>query len=55
MLAEMVLVTKPGGRVGVVCRSEDLPMIINLPLPSKLKAKLEAPGTAGGGVGDFLP
>ena len=44
MLAEMVRVTKPGGRVGIVARSVDLPSIINLPLSPKLKAKLEAPG-----------
>jgi ubiquinone/menaquinone biosynthesis C-methylase UbiE len=52
MLAEMVRVTKPGGRVGVVARSVDLPSIINLPLSPGLKTKLEAPGVGGGGVGD---
>ncbi|MFQ6027579.1 MAG: class I SAM-dependent methyltransferase [Dehalococcoidia bacterium] len=58
MLSEMVRVTKPGGRVGVVVRSVDLPPIINLALRSELRARLEAPGaTAGGldekGCGDF--
>ena len=51
MLAEMVRVTKPGGRVGVVVRSVDLPPIINLQLGSELTAKLgKNPG--GGGVGE---
>ncbi len=50
MLAEMVRVTKPGGRVGVAVRAVDLPPIINLPLRPELKAKVETPG--GGGVGE---
>ena len=39
MMAEMVRVTKPGGRVGVIVRARDLPTIINLPLPPELKEK----------------
>ena len=42
MLAEMVRVTKPGGRVGVVGRGDDRPNIINLPVRAELKAKAEA-------------
>ena len=52
MLAEMVRVTKPGGRVGVAVRAVDLPSIINLPLRPELKAKVETPGAAFGGVGE---
>ncbi len=44
MLAEMVRVTKPGGRVAVGARAIDLPWLMNLPLPPGLKAKVEAPG-----------
>jgi ubiquinone/menaquinone biosynthesis C-methylase UbiE len=47
MLAEMVRVTKPGGRVAVVARAIDMPFLMNLPLSADLKAKVEAPG---GGV-----
>ena len=44
MLAEMVRVTKPGGRVAVGARAIDLPFLMNLPLLPELKAKVEAPG-----------
>ncbi len=47
MLAELVRVTKPGGRIGVITRAVDLPRLVNLPLPAQLKAKLEAPGFGG--------
>ena len=52
MLAEMVRVTKVGGRVGVLVRSEDMSSVVNLPLRSGLKAKVEAPGFGGAGVGE---
>lgn len=45
MLAEMVRVTKPGGKVAVAVRALDRPFLINLPLPAELKAKVENPGT----------
>jgi SAM-dependent methyltransferase len=49
MLAEMVRVTKPGGRVGVVVRGDvDMPSWFNLPLRPELKLRLEAPGRGGG-------
>ena len=51
MLSEMVRVTKPGGRVGVVVRSVDLPSIINLPVRPELKAKVDTLG--GGGVDEI--
>jgi ubiquinone/menaquinone biosynthesis C-methylase UbiE len=47
MLAEMVRVTKSGGRVAVLGHAHDLPQWINLPLPAALKARLEAPGWDG--------
>jgi ubiquinone/menaquinone biosynthesis C-methylase UbiE len=46
MLAEMVRVTKPGGRVAVVGHAHDMPRWVNLPLRAALKTKVEAPGWA---------
>ena len=40
MLAEMIRVTKPGGRVGVFVRALDLPWVINLELPDEIKIKV---------------
>ena len=44
MLAEMVRVTKPGGRVAVMVRAMDIPWVVNLPLRPALKAKAQIPG-----------
>jgi ubiquinone/menaquinone biosynthesis C-methylase UbiE len=50
MLAEMVRVTRPGGRVAVIVRTIDVPWVVNLPLRAALKAKVESPGRMGSGV-----
>lgn len=41
MLAELVRVTKPGGRVAVMVRAIDIPWVVNVPLRSELKTKAE--------------
>ena len=46
MLAEMVRVTRPGGRVAVLGHAHDMPRWVNLPLRAALKTKVEAPGWA---------
>ena len=47
MLGEMMRVTKPGGRIGILATAGDRPKIINLPLRAELKTKAEAPRGAG--------
>jgi SAM-dependent methyltransferase len=49
-LAELVRVIKPGGRVGIIVRAEDMPWWINLPLNPRLKAIVETPRHLGSGV-----
>ncbi|HJM42494.1 MAG: methyltransferase domain-containing protein [Nitrospinota bacterium] len=43
MLGELVRVTKPGGRIGVIVRAVDMPWWANVPLDGDLKAKVQAP------------
>jgi SAM-dependent methyltransferase len=43
MLAELVRVTKPGGRVAVMVRAIDIPLVVNVPLSPELKAKVQTP------------
>jgi SAM-dependent methyltransferase len=50
MLAEIVRVTRPGGRVGIAVRAVDMPFWVNAPLEPALKTKVDAPGVIGGGV-----
>ena len=52
MVAELVRVAKPGGRIGVIVRAQDTPWIVNLPLSKAIKQKVEAPGVMGGGVSE---
>ena len=52
MLGEFVRVTKPGGKVGSVTRSTDLPRWVNLPLSAPLKAKVESARFFAGNVTD---
>ncbi len=44
MLAEMLRVTKPGGRVAVMVRAMDVPWVVNVPLRPEVKTKAEIPG-----------
>ncbi len=39
MLAEMLRVTKPGGRVAVMVRAMDVPWVVNVPLRPEVKTK----------------
>lgn len=50
MLAEFVRVTRPGGKVGAVVRSTDLPRWVNLPLTRALKSKVDSAGFFAGNV-----
>ena len=50
MLSEFVRVTQPGGKIGGVTRSTDLPRWVNLPLSPQLKAKVESAALFGGNV-----
>jgi SAM-dependent methyltransferase len=47
MLAELIRVTKPGGRVGVIVRATDMPLWMNLDLSPELKARVDAAPRAG--------
>jgi len=49
MLAEMVRVTSPGGRIAVTIRSLDIPWV-NPPLSPELRSKVNRPGLIGGDV-----
>ncbi len=44
MLAELLRVTKPGGRVGAIVRAVDVPSWANLPLSAELRSKTGRPG-----------
>jgi ubiquinone/menaquinone biosynthesis C-methylase UbiE len=50
MLAELVRVTRPGGRVAAIVRSLDLPSWANLPISAALRVKVDRPGLIGAGV-----
>jgi SAM-dependent methyltransferase len=50
MLAQLVRVTRPGGRIAVIVRSRDMPSWANLPISARLRAKVDKPGLVGAGV-----
>ena len=52
MLAELVRVTRPGGRVAVIVRAVDVPAWVNLPLSAALRAKTQRPGLFGSGMSE---
>ncbi len=41
-ISEIVRVTRPGGRVGIIVRAADIPWVINVPVSDMLKRKVEA-------------
>ena len=43
MLTELIRVTKPGGRVTVMVRATDIPLVVNVPLSPELKTKVQIP------------
>jgi ubiquinone/menaquinone biosynthesis C-methylase UbiE len=53
-IAEMVRVTAPGGRIGIIVRALDLPQWWNLDLPETMRAKITPPphSVASNGVAD---
>jgi len=50
MLAELVRVTRPGGRIAAIVRSRDMPSWSNLPISAALRVKVDIPGLVGAGV-----
>jgi hypothetical protein len=49
MMAELMRVTCPGGRIGAIVRAQDMSWWSNLPLNPALRAKVDRAGVLGGG------
>jgi SAM-dependent methyltransferase len=47
MLAELVRVTKPGGRIAAIVRATDMPSWVSPPLSSAVRSKADQPATGG--------
>jgi len=52
MLAELLRVTRPWGRIAAVVRSLDMPWWVNVPLSPALRAKVDGPGFVGAAATD---
>jgi SAM-dependent methyltransferase len=50
MLAELVRVTRPGGRIAAIVRAADMPSWMNAPLSAAIRAKIDRPGLVSGGM-----
>lgn len=50
MLAELVRVTKPGGRIATIVRAIDMSSWANLPISAAIRAKADQPGMVSGGA-----
>jgi SAM-dependent methyltransferase len=50
MMAELMRVTRPGGRIGAIVRAQDMSWWSNLPLNPALRAKVDHAGVLGAGV-----
>jgi SAM-dependent methyltransferase len=50
MMAELMRVTRPGGRIGAIVRSQDMSWWSNLPINPTLRAKVDRAGVLGAGV-----
>jgi SAM-dependent methyltransferase len=50
MLAELVRVTRPGGRIAAIVRGIDMPSWVGAPLSATVRAKADKPGLVNGGM-----
>ena len=50
MLAELLRVTRPGGRIAAIVRATDMPSWVGLPISAAIRAKVDQPGMVNAGV-----